>query len=410
MSLSRTGWIVVALLGGLAAGIALRLGFGEHTTFAAVLQPIGELWLNGLRMTLVPLVFCLMAAGMAGLADTATGGGRVVGIAVTVFVALLFAASIAGMLTAEALMILWPVQPMGLSLGAPPVVAGTAPPNFVAVLTSLVPVNPVAAAAEAAMAPLIVFAAIFGLAISRLPANSRTLLVGFFTASADAMLVIVNWVLRVAPIGIFVLSFEAAASVGVGAALGVFQYVVLLSAVVAVGLLCAMLIGLFGSGSPARFYRAAIAPQALAASTQSSMACLPALVEAANALKLPRDFVGSIMPLAVTTFRFGNVFGGVAAGLIGAHLFGIHPGVGTICLAVVIGVLTNIGVIGLPGQAVLLAAYGPIFSALGTPLEALTLLIPVFALPDILVTTCNVTGHLGATSLIARLTGRQAAT
>ena len=109
------------------------------------------------------------------------------------------------------------------------------------------------------------------------------------------------------------------------------------------------------------------------------------------------------MPLAVTTFRFGNVFGGVAAGLIGAHLFGIHPGVGQILLAIVIGVLTNVGVIGLPGQAVLFAAYGPIFTALGTPIEALTLIIAVFTLPDILDTTCNVTADLAATSLIARL-------
>ena len=365
------------------------------------------MWLNGLRMTLVPLVFCLMTSGMAGLADTATGGGRLVGIAVGVFVALLFVASIAGMLSAKALMLLWPVHPLGLA--TPSVAATGAPPNFVAMLTGLVPVNPVAAAAEAAMAPLIVFAAIFGLAISRLPPTTRSLLVNFFSAAADAMLVIVGWVLRVAPIGIFVLSFEAAASVGVGAALGVFQYVVLLSLVVVIGLLCATLVGLLSGVPPARFLRAALAPQALAASTQSSMACLPVLVEAAEALKLPRPFVGSIMPLAVTTFRFGNVFGGIAAGLIGAHLFGIYPGAGAIALAVVIGVLTNIGVIGLPGQAVLLAAYGPIFTALGTPIEALTLLIPVFALPDILVTVCNVTGHLGATSLVARLAGQGAA-
>jgi Na+/H+-dicarboxylate symporter len=313
------------------------------------------------------------------------------------------------MLSAKALMLLWPVQPLGLALAAPAAGAAAAPPNFVAMLTGLIPVNPVAAAAEAAMAPLIVFAAIFGLATSRLPPATRSLIVNFFGATADAMLVIVAWVLRVAPIGIFVLSFEAAASVGVGAALGVFQYMLLLSGVVAIGLLCAMLVGLLSGIAPARFYRAALAPQALAASTQSSMACLPALVEAAETLGLPRAFVGSIMPLAVTTFRFGNVFGGIAAGLIGASLYGIHPSAGAIALAVVIGVLTNIGVIGLPGQAVLLAAWGPIFTALGTPIEALMLLIPVFALPDILVTVCNVTAHLGATSLIARFAGRRAA-
>jgi len=300
-------------------------------------------------------------------------------------------------------MTVWPVKPIDMALAAHSAVAPPASPNIARVLVSLIPLNPVAAAAEAAMAPLIVFAAIFGVAISRLPSASRRVLIDFFKASADAMLIIVNWVLRAAPIGIFVLTLEAAANVGLGLALGLVQYVLLLSMVLGVGLICATLIGLSSGVRSRRFLRAALGPQALAASTQSSMACLPSLVQGAEALDLPRPFVATIMPLAVTTFRFGNVFGGVAAGLIGAHLFGIHPGVGPIVLAIVIGVLANVGVIGLPGQAVLLAGYGPIFTALGTPIEALTLLIAVFTLPDILDTTCNVTADLAATALIARL-------
>lgn len=401
--MSRTTSILLALVAGLISGIALRVFIGHDTAVAGFLQPVGELWLNALRMTLVPLVFCLMTAGVAGLADTAAGSGKQVGIAVAVFLTLLLAASVIGAGTAEALMTVWPVKPIDIALTLHSAAATTTPPNFISVLVGLIPLNPVAAAAEAAMAPLIVFAAIFGIAISRLPSASRRLLVDFFKASADAMLIIVNWVLSAAPIGIFVLTLEAAANVGVGLALGLVQYVLLLSMVLGVGLICATLIGLSSGVRPIRFLRAALGPQALAASTQSSMACLPSLVQAAQALELPGPFVATIMPLAVTTFRFGNVLGGIAAGLIGAHLFGIHPGIGPIALAIVIGVLTNVGVIGLPGQAVLLAAYGPIFTALGTPIEALTLLIAVFTLPDILDTTCNVTADLAATALIARL-------
>jgi proton glutamate symport protein len=401
--MTRTTSILLALVAGLIAGIALRVFVGHDTAIAGFLQPVGELWLNALRMTLVPLVFCLMTAGVAGLAGTAAGSGRQVAIAVAVFLTLLLAASVVGAGAAEALMTIWPVKPIDMALAAHPTVANTTPPNFARALVSLIPLNPVAAAAEAAMTPLIVFAAIFGVAISKLPSASRRMLIDLFKASADAMLIIVNWVLGAAPIGVFVLTLEAAANVGLGLALGLVQYVLLLSMVLGVGLICATSIGLSSGVRPRRFLRAALGPQALAASTQSSMACLPSLVQAAEALDLPRPFVATIMPLAVTTFRFGNVFGGVAAGLIGAHLFGIHPGVGPIVLAIVIGVLTNVGVIGLPGQAVLLAAYGPIFTALGTPIEALTLLIAVFTLPDILDTTCNVTADLGATALIARL-------
>jgi len=95
----------------------------------------------------------------------------------------------------------------------------------------------------------------------------------------------------------------------------------------------------------------------------------------------------------------------VSAGLIGARLFGVDPGLSQIALAVGVGVLTNIGVMGLPGPAVLLASYGPIFVALGAPLEALTLLIAVDAIPDILDTTCNVTADLATSAVIARRSG-----
>jgi len=136
------------------------------------------------------------------------------------------------------------------------------------------------------------------------------------------------------------------------------------------------------------------------------MACLPALVKAArDDLGLPPAFVGALMPMAVTVFRFGNVVGGVSAGLIGARLFGIEPTLTQIIVAICIGVLTNVGVMGLPGPAVLLASYGPIFVALGAPLEALTLLVAVDTLPDILDTTSNVTADLAVTALVSRHAG-----
>ncbi len=137
------------------------------------------------------------------------------------------------------------------------------------------------------------------------------------------------------------------------------------------------------------------------------MACLPALVKAAQEdLGLPPALVGVLMPMAVTVFRFGNVVGGVSAGLIGARLFGIDPGLPQIILAICVGVLTNIGVMGLPGPAVLLASYGPIFIALGAPIEALFLLLAVDTLPDILDTTANVTADLAVTAIIGRVAKR----
>lgn len=401
--MSRTTWILLALLSGALSGLALRLA--GHAGVADVLAPIGTLWLNALRMTLVPLVFCLMTTGVASVANAA-GGGRLIAVTIGAFLALLLLAAVAGALAGVGLAALWPLHPVGAALTAAGVKAAAAPPiDIVSQIVALIPLNPVAAAAEAAMTPLIVFAAILGAAVTRLPEVRRRLLVDVLKAAGDAMLVIVDWVLRAAPVGIFVLALGAVAKAGLDMATGLLQYVLMLTAVLGVGLLTTLAIGMMSGVGPMRFLRAAAGPLALAASTQSSMACLPALVKAAEQdLALPPAAASTILPLATTVFRFGNVFGVVAGGLFGAHLFGVYPSTAQIALATGLAVLTNIGVMGLPGAAVLLAAYGPVFLALGTPMEALTLIIAVFTLPDIVDTSANVTGQLAATALITRLT------
>lgn len=401
--MSRTTWILLALLGGVASGLVLRMT--GQASLAEVLAPIGTLWLNALRMTLVPLVFCLMTTGVASVANAA-GGGRLIGVTVAMFLALLALAAALGGLAGVGLAAAWPLHPVGAALTAAGVAATTAPKiDIVSQVIGLIPLNPIAAAAEAAMTPLIVFAAILGAAVTRLPQAQRALLVDVLKAAGDAMLVIVDWVLRAAPAGVFVLALGAVAKAGLDMAAGLLQYVLMLTIVLGLGLLTTLAIGMMSGVGPMRFLRAAAGPLALAASTQSSMACLPALVKAADQyLELPPAAASTILPLATTVFRFGNVFGVVAAGLFGAHLFGIYPTAPQIALAAGLAILTNIGVMGLPGAAVLLAAYGPVFMALGTPMEALTLIIAVFTLPDIVDTSANVTGQLAATALITRLT------
>ncbi len=391
----RTLRLLAALVLGIGAGLlARRLGWLGG---AAAIGQIGQLWLNGLRMTLVPLVFCLMTAGVAEIARTAAGG-KVARVAVAVFLALLLIGSVLGVVTVLGLMRIWPVA----ALRVAPAIAGAVPPSLLAEIVALVPANPVAAAAEGAMAPLIVFAAVFGAALARVAEEPAALVLGVLKAISAALLVVVGWVLWLAPAGIFCLLVATVATVGSDGAKGLLQYAVLTSIVPGVGIVVAQLLGLASGAGPFRFTRAAATPQTLALTTQSSSACLPALLEAAAGLGLPPAIVSAMMPLAVTTFRFGNVFTAVAVGLVGANLFGVHPAPGRIVAALLLGILTNIGSVGVPGAAVLLAAWGPIFLALGAPLEALTLYIAIITVPDMLITIANVTADLAATSLIAR--------
>ena len=400
---SQTLRLLAALVLGVCGGLLAR-HFGWLAGAAAAGQ-LGQLWLNGLRMTLVPLVFCLMTAGVAEIARTAAGG-RVARVAVTVFVALLLIGSVLGVVTVLVLMRLWPVAALRI---APVAAAGAAPPSLLAEIVALVPSNPIAAAAESAMAPLIVFAAVFGASLARIEERWTALLLEVLRGISAALLVVVGWVLRIAPAGIFCLLVATVATVGTTGAKGLLQYAVLTSIVPAVGVVVAQLVGLLSGVGPSRFARAAATPQTLAATTQSSSACLPALLEAAATLDLPPAILSAIMPLAVTTFRFGNVFTAVAVGLVGANLFGVHPSAAQIVTAVLLGILTNVGSVGVPGAAVLLAAWGPIFLALGVPLEALTLYIAIITVPDIFITVGNVTADLAATSLIARLTAKEIA-
>jgi proton glutamate symport protein len=400
---SQTVRLLLALTCAIAGGLFAHR-FGPHgMQTAQVIGQLGQLWLNALRMTLVPLVFCLMTTGVASIARTAAGG-TVARIAISVFFVLLVLGSIFGALAALGLTALWPVAVLH---AVSPDAATATPPSLLAEFVSMVPTNPIASAAQASMAPLIVFAAVFGAAIVRIQAAWTTLLLDVFNAIAAAMLVIIGWVLRLAPIGIFCLLFATVATVGSEAARGLFQFAVLCSVVPLFALLIAQSIGLCSGVGPIPFTRAALAPQTLAATTQSSTACLPALLEAATALGLPPAIVSAIMPLAVAIFRFGNACTAIAVGLFGANLFGIHPSSTQIITAFAIGILTNIGSAGLPGAAVVLAAWGPIFLALGAPLEALTLYIAVNTVPDIFITTCNVTADLAATSLISTFVSRR---
>jgi Na+/H+-dicarboxylate symporter len=404
---SRTWWILAALVLGFIAGMVLH-----HTPYGTSLGPIagqlGSIWLNALLMTLVPLIFCLMTNG-AGSIAAMTGSGRLVATTFTVFAILLVLGCCVGAFGATLLLHLWPFVPIPVSsasLGTALVPASA--PTLLGQIVALIPSNPVQAAAATAMAPLIVFAAIFGASIMRLEDRWRMLLMNFFQAIAAAMLVIVEWVLWWAPAGVFCLALNATASAGTAVARGVLQYMAELTAVLIVGLLCAVIIGVSSGFGVPRFLRALIAPLTLAASTQSSMACLPVLILAGDELGLPTPIVRAIMPLTVSLFRFGNVAASIAAGLIGAALFGIHPSVQRIVIACGLGILINFGIVGVPGQALLFAAYGPVFLALGTPIEAITLLIAVFTIPDIFNTTANVTADLAANSLISTMLRKHA--
>lgn len=397
--------VLVALAAGLGVGMAAqRWGLPGGAATADLIQSLGQLWLNALRMTIIPLVFSLLVTGVASIADATRAGRmalRAIGwFAIMIVIAVLYAVGVS-----YGLLSLWPVNAEGakLLLAAAPqgaqVGAGAPIGEFI---KTIAPSNPIRAAAEDAILGIVVFAVFFGFAATRLPERLRLPLITFFEAVGETMIIIVRWVLIAAPLGVFALSMGVGLTAGASAAGVLFHYVVIISvACIGIGLLFYPLVMVFGRLSLGRFARAAAPAQVVAFSTQSSLASLPVMVErSVEALGVRRATAGLVLPLAVAVFRITSPVANLGVALYCAHLFGIQPSGGQLAAAMVTAGLISIGTVGLPGQVSFFASIAPICIAMGVPLEMLPLLLAVEVIPDIFRTLGNVTADLAVTRMV----------
>ena len=403
----RSGWVLASLAAGLLAGAWLQAGGGGVLRDAApAVEAVGSLWLNALRMTVVPLVFALLVSGIAGVAD-AMATGRLAARAVAMFAVLLLLAGVFAVLASTGLLALWPVDRAaadafvaGAASSTTPVAAGSAADW----LRSLVPSNIVAAAADDAILALVLFAVLFGFAATRLPPAQRAAIGGFFTAMSEAMIVLVHWVLLAAPVGVFALALGVGLHAGFGAAGLLVQYVTFVSLViVAATLLLYALVGIWGR-VPLRRFATGIGPvQVVAASTQSSLATLPAMIECArDVLGITPRIAGLVLPLAVAVFRYTSPVGNLAVCFFVAALYGVQPGLPQVAGAVLVALVVSVAAVGLPGQVSFIASVAPICLALGLPVELLGILIAVEIVPDVFRTVGNVTADLAVPTLVSR--------
>ena len=397
-----------ALLGfalGLGAGVGIALS--DSATLRAIataIAPVGTLWVNAIRMTVIPLVVSLLVAAIASESDT-RAVGRAGARALVIFVMLLAAAAVIPALIAPALFDLLHVDPAAAaSLRATTSAAAVTPelPTFASWLVGLVPTNPVRAAVDGALLPLIVFTAAFALALGRIDPSRRRAAVAGFRAIADAMLVIVRGILALAPIGVFVLALTLALNLGLSAAGAIGLYFAAHAGLLIVVLLmlytAAVLIGRVPLG---RFARAALPAQVVGFSTRSSLAALPATIQGAQrVLQLPAAVSGFGLPLAVTTLRINQGVSWIVGALFLASLYGVPLSGAQVALIAATSVAMSFSVPGIPSGSLFVMA--PFFLTVGLPAEGIGILIALDAVPDLFKTVTNVTGHLTAGVLMAR--------
>ena len=393
--------ILAGLVTGFAIG-AILSGRPAGETAGALAQPVGKLWLDALTMTVVPLVFSLLVSGVMSAAARA-GEGAVAVRSLAWFAILLLAASL---LSIAVTLLVIQVSPLPQTASALAATGGPAPPVPASTdwLAAIIPTNVVRAAAETAMVPLVVFAMLFGVAATRIEGELSQHLERAFRGIAQTMLVIVGWVLWLAPLGVLALGIGVGLRLGGGAAglLAHYVMVVVVACLAATALSYAAAV-VFGRIGPAAFARAALPAQAIAVSTQSSLASLPAMVEAAGPLAISRTTAGIVLPLAVSLFRAASAGANVAVAIYLAHVHAVPLGMGALLLAAVVAAAVSVAAVGLPAQVSFFAIIAPVCFALGVPVVLLPLLLAIETVPDVFRTLGNVTADLA----VARIVGRE---
>ena len=397
------------ILVGLAAGSAVGLMLPAVGTAAwsdaivAAASVTGRLWLAALQMTVLPLVFALLSTTFiraTGLAEGANATRRTLWV-----VAALYGLGIlVGVALTPLLLELWPVNPdtaAALRQSGEPVEAERLPVSDM--ILGLVPANIFAAAADGALLPVVFFAIVFGAALTRIDEAKRAPLEGGLTALAETMFVVVGWVLMLAPIGVAGLILVTANAHGSAVLFGLGHYILLYVLIVLVLTACAYLVAtLWGKVGLIDFARAVLPTQIVAFGTQSSLACLPLILRSARQLGVRERFASVSVPLSVALLRVSSPASSIFYGAYGAIVYGLPYGLGLLLVAGALKTLIEVGSVGIPSQATMVATAAPVLALFGIPLEFLAIILIVETIPDIFKTVCNVTMDVAAATVVDR--------
>ncbi len=396
-----TRQIVIAMLAGIALGVALnRFGAGPWLqTFLVdgLLHVIGSVFVSALKMMVVPLVFVSLVVGVTALSDLkALGriGAKALGLYLaTTAIAVTIALSLASL-----------VGPgHGFDAGETAAsFSGKDAPPLSQVLIDMVPTNPVAAMAEGNMLQIIVFALLFGVAVTMSGARGKHVL-NLFNDLDAVIMHMVEWIMRLAPYGVFALITRTFASQGLDILLPLAAYFLTLTAALAIQLFGTypLLLRLLGSLNPLTFLKKMRDPAAFAFSTASSGATIPVTLHTVEKKMGVQKSVASFsVPLGATINMDGTaMMQGVATVFI-ANVYGIDLTLTDYLLVVLTATLASIGTAAIP--AVGLVTLTMVLSQVGLPVEGIALIIGVDRLLDMMRTVTNVTGDCAVSCIVAK--------
>jgi Na+/H+-dicarboxylate symporter len=396
--------VLAGLAAGILLGLAARVGPAWLTPMINALDVVGTLFVNAIRMTVIPLVVGMLVAGLG----SAQGSKILFGLGSRALFLILLpvSAAIFAMIAGRPMLGWITIDPAAVaelrstaSLG----VAGTAAtPTLSSWLIDLVPANPIKAAADGALLPLLIFTMAFALAVSRIADDRRIAVTTFFGGLADAMLAIVRWIIELAPIGVMALTAPIVARLGFAIAGALANYVVVsvLLTLIALAIIVYPLASMAGGVSIGRFARACIPAQSLAMSSRSTMATLPAMMDAARNLGVSEPVVAVAVPLAATMLRVGSAVGQMVAVLFAARLFDVTLSPPQLFSVLIATIFTTVASPGVPGGSIIVMT--PVLVTAGIPPGAIGILLGADAIPDMTRTMANVTGGIAAATIASR--------
>ncbi len=418
MKLKLHWQILIAIgLGGLAGWLSGDTGAVAGVTAYSVYDFVGTLFLNGLKMLIVPLIASSIIVGVAGIGSSNNLGrlsGRTLGFYLLTTLASIVVGLVLLNLFQPGIIDGQPVRELlALDVSADEVadsVGEHGAGDIVNVLLRAVPPNIVAAAANGQMLGIIFFCLLFGFFMTRLEHEYAEPLLRFWTGMFHVMMHITEWVMRFAPIGVFGLVARVVARTGFDAAapLLTFAAVILLALLVHSFVTLPLLLRFVGRVMPYRFMRVMSPAMLTAFSTASSSATLPVTMECVeDGAGVPNHISSFVLPLGATVNMNGTALYECGAVLFLAQAYGVDLGITTQILVVFTALVTSIGVAGIPSAS--LVAIAIILAAVGLPVEAIAVLFVFDRVLDMTRTSVNVFGDSCCAVIIARLEGAQIA-
>ena len=396
--------ILIGLGLGLFAGILHSINNGQILPALPVLiEPIGTLWVNAIRMTVIPLVASLLITSIAGNKQgdlVAKLGGKTIGLLVLMIMAVcLYTITLSPFFLS--FLQIDPVAAAALRESTGAVASIPELPPFRDWLIKLIPTNPLKAASDSDMLPLLVFTSLFSLALLKIKAEEIKVMISFFVVLKKAMFVLIEWIMLIAPIGVFALVFPLAAKMGLSAATILGGFILITCGLITLlTILLYPLATFFGNLSFSEFVRSAAPAQLIGFSTRSSVAALPATFAATNNLKIHSEVSGLVLPIAVSLFRFASPLARTTGTYFIAILYGIDLSpLDLLVIVSVIGVLSFYSP-GIPSSGLFIMA--PIYHSLGLPVAGIGILIAVDLIVDMFLSASNVTANITVAALLTR--------